>query len=160
MFTFNSRGLLEPVNSINCSLVDLEKHFVEDVPSKTRRNIFNNYLDYSAQLKQLLNVEHLRQWINGSFVTKVINPKDIDLVTFVDAELYLKHEKLLKGFISNKNWRDLGVDAYLIVVRSSDDKLFIRTESDRTYWMDHFTKTRQNPRSTQRPRKGFLEINY
>jgi len=56
------------------------------------------------------------QWINGSFVTNTKNPKDIDLVTFIDVELRLEFEVELKK-IEAKGANDVyGVDAYILTV--------------------------------------------
>ena len=57
------------------------------IKSGTRADIHKNYIRYSHDLKKLIGAE-LQQWVNGSFVTLKVNPKDIDFITF------LKHEDI------------------------------------------------------------------
>ena len=160
MFEFNARGLLVPDSNIVCTFNDFKSTFVDNVVSKTRKQIFENYIEYSTELKQLLNVDQLTQWVNGSFVSKTANPKDIDLLTFIEATIYLENFEKIEKFLSKTNWNSLGVDAYLIPIRNEKDALYYRYESDRLHWMHHFSRTRKDIRSGKNLRKGFLEINY
>jgi hypothetical protein len=81
---FSNKGFLIPSSNITVSLEDFRTTFVNNFQlSKTREKLFENYIIYSNELKQTLNLKELKQWINGSFVTKAVNPKDVDLVTFV-----------------------------------------------------------------------------
>ena len=84
MIDFDKRGLLAPNTIIPISLSDFKIHFVDLIPSETRLLNFEKYIRYSDDLKSLLGLETLKQWINGSFATSSKNPKDIDLVTFID----------------------------------------------------------------------------
>jgi len=116
---FNSQGLLVPNKNIVTNLHSFKTTFVDDFPnSRTRVNLYENYLSYTNKLKQLLQLEFVTQWINGSFVTKTNNPKDIDLVTFIPELVYTKREKELID-LKQMNWFDLKVDAYLIIERSN-----------------------------------------
>src|ERR1700730_1474836 len=84
MLNFDLKGNLKPYQPIACSLADIKKHFVDDIVSTTRQANYDKYVKYSDDLKALLKVPELKQWVNGSFVTRKLNPKDIDLVTFID----------------------------------------------------------------------------
>jgi hypothetical protein len=86
MLEFNSKGLLVPNTKIQSSVEELKECLVDNITSKTRLEIFNKYIEYSNSLKVLLGVPNIQQWINGSFVTKIANPRDIDLITFVDQK--------------------------------------------------------------------------
>ncbi len=152
---FNSKGLLVSDSYISISLVDFESTFVTDFPtSKTRQKIYENYIAYSDELKKLLNLSDIKQWVDGSYVTKVINPKDIDFVTFIDEKIFLKYQNDLDSF-KNKNWFDLNIDAYFVIEK--EGHCF---ESDKLYWLHHFSKTRNNSRTGKRLKKGFVEINH
>ena len=152
---FNSQGFLVPNINIVTNLECFKATFVDELLiSKTRVNLYENYLNYSNELKHLLQVDYLTQWINGSFVTKTINPKDIDLVTFIPEPIFSKKEKEIIDF-KQRNWFDLKVDAYLIIERSN-----FGFESDKLYWLNQFSKTRKISRKGIRNDKGFIEISY
>lgn len=159
MLNFNASGLLVPNNNIVTSIDYLERHFVHEIPSETRCEIFKKYLTYSNELKKVLNLDTLKQWVNGSFVTKIRNPKDIDLVTFVDFELRRMFETELKQFEAKSANEHFEVDAYLVTVFPQGHQKNFLFESDRVYWMDKFSRTRRD-RTGKKNHKGFLEILY
>ena len=159
MITFDNNGLLTPDRAISCTLDELRIHFVDNIPSKTRLGIFNNYVEYSNNLKKLLGVKELKQWINGSFVTSIQNPKDIDFVTFIDSDIANTHRVDLEKFISNNSLLNIGIDPYIIEVYKKDDPLHVRYESDKAYWTNKFDKTRRDRTGIKNP-KGFLEHIY
>lgn len=152
---FDTKGLLVPSRNIVATLDDFNITFVKNFPmSKTREKLFENYLSYSDELKQILNLGELKQWINGSFVTKTINPKDVDLVTFIPNEVYYKNESVLRKF-NEKSWFEFNIDAYILIERQG-----FTFESDKLYWLNHFSRTRKNLKTGKRLEKGFIEINY
>lgn len=134
-------------------------HFVDNIPSKTRLEIFNNYVEYSNRLKDLLGVGELKQWINGSFVTSIPNPKDIDFVTFIESDSVNAYREDLKSFVSNNSLLGIGIDPYVIEVYREDNESYFRYESDKAYWRNKFEKTRRDRAGRKNP-KGFLEVIY
>ena len=159
MLTFNSRGLLVPNLSIQSDVSELEAEFVTRLGSEKRKQLFDNYLVYSTQLKQRVGNSTLLQWIDGSFVTKKMEPSDLDMVTFIDYHIAEKHGKDLENFKYPNSLANFGVDAYLVVVyprKHSNYPLYI---GDRAYWMDAFDKTKRNRNGIKHP-KGFIEIAY
>lgn len=159
MLKFDPKGHLTPYAPILASVNDLENNFVIGINSVTRKQNFDKYVHYSDELKHLLEGKELKQWINGSFVTKKINPEDIDIVTFIDAADVQKLGKKLDGFRPNMSEIKFGIDAYLIEVHPVDSVDYQRfTKSDIAYWLDAFS-TIKNQRGHKHP-KGFLEIYY
>lgn len=159
MLNFDLNGLLTPNHNIVVSLAEVKQHFVDAIPSDTRLENFEKYIRYSDELKKVLNVVSLKQWINGSFVTKISNPGDIDLVTFIDFDFRVKYQSQLRNFEAKRANELYGVDAYLLTVfPESHPKLFL-FQSDRAYWMERFSRTRRDNLGKKNP-KGFLEINY
>lgn len=158
MLEFNSKGLLIPNTKIQSSVDDLKQYLVDNIPSKTRLEIFNKYIDYSNSLKDLLGVSNLKQWINGSFVTKAVNPRDIDLVTFVDHKIIDKIGDKLTLF-NQEAIQDKMLDTYFIVVYPKGHSKEIFYSSDKAYWIDRFDKTRRDRKGIKN-NKGFLEIIY
>lgn len=159
MIEFDKKGLLIPNRAISCTLQELKAHFVDNINSKTRLEIFNNYVEYSSRLKDLLGVEELKQWINGSFVTLTPNPKDIDFVTFIESDIAKTYRTDLENFISNNSLLSIGIDPYIIEVYEQDSESYFNYESDKAYWMNKFDKTRRDRAGRKNP-KGFLEVIY
>jgi hypothetical protein len=159
MIKFDSKGLLTPNTNIVASVAELKTHFVDGIESATRNYNFEKYITYSDALKKLLGGQPMSQWINGSFVTKIKNPKDIDLVTFVDFELREKFQKELRDFEAKGANEIYGVDAYILTVFPEDHAKAFLFQSDRAYWIERFSKTKRDNSGKKNP-KGFLEIIY
>ncbi len=158
MLEFNSKGLLVPNIKIQSSVDELKDCFVDNITSKTRLEIFNKYIEYSNSLKVLLGVSNMKQWINGSFVTKITNPRDIDLVTFVDHQIVKKLGKKL--IIFNKEAiEDEMLDTYFVEVYPKGHSKEAFYSSDMAYWIDRFDTTRRDKKGIKN-NKGFLEIIY
>ena len=158
MLEFNSKGLLIPNTMIESSVDELKECLVDNITSKTRLEIFNKYLAYSNSLKVLLGVVSIKQWINGSFVTKIANPRDIDLVSFVDYKLVEKVGDKLIAF-NKEAIEDKMLDTYFVVVYPKGHSKEIFYSSDLAYWIDRFDTTRRDRKGIKN-NKGFLEIIY
>jgi uncharacterized protein DUF6932 len=159
MLSFDAKGLLIPDTIIVSSVSELKRHFVEDIPSVTRNGNFEKYIGYSEALKQLLSGRPLKQWINGSFVTKVSNPNDIDIVTFIDSGVVTELKEQLDNFGAKGAMDNYGVDGYILEVFPEGHPQYFFYKSDMAYWMEQFGKTRRGL-DGQKSRKGFLEIIY
>jgi hypothetical protein len=156
MFTFNKSGLLVPDGKIISTLETLHSEFVIKIPSDRRKQIFDLYLKYNEDLKRCCGQKALKQWVNGSFVTKKEKPEDIDVVTFLDTKLVATLGSKLNDFLSPNSEIIYGVDAYIIETHSENNQKQFYYESDYAYWYDFFTKTRRS--RGNRLSKGFLEI--
>lgn len=159
MLKFNQSGQLVPNKNIKATLNDFKTEFVLNIPTVERQILFENYQIYSSNLKKLCNNTSLLQWINGSFVTKILNPGDIDLVTFLDFNLVRDLSEKVKSFTFPLSEIDYGVDAYIVIIYPIGHKNYFLYQSDFAYWMDKFDKTKRNRRGNCLP-KGFLEIIY
>ena len=125
-----------------------------------RNQLFDYYKKYVRELSNLLKISFV-QWINGSFVTKELKPKDIDLVSFIDYRAIEKVGHDIKSLIYPNSKSNFNVDAYIVKVYPSDHKYNFAYETDRLYWLHQFLKTRPNKQGKQY-NKGFikLECNY
>lgn len=159
MLQFDSKGLLIPNTAIKLTGEEFRFYFVDSIPSETRLDNFKKYISYSNELKKILKVDKLKQWIDGSFVTLIRNPKDIDFVTFLDFELRLKFLKELKKFEAKGANEIFGVDAYLLTVFPENHSKEFLFHSDKAYWNDRFSRTRRDAQGKKRP-KGYIEIIY
>jgi hypothetical protein len=156
MLQFNKLGYLEPNKPIPSDIDELEKYFVIEYSSVERSKLFEEYLRYSKDLKLLCENAELNQWINGSFVSiNKSRPNDIDMVTFIDTDVFQKLGDQLQPFVyPNSKVNYPGVDAYIIEIKS---KII---EHDKAYWHHQFDTTRRDKRTGKKLSKGFLEIIY
>jgi hypothetical protein len=150
--TFDENGYLAPYEKIEIDLTTLQHYFVNN---EHRKVLFDNYLRYlDAFAKEI--TPNFTQWINGSFVTQKEQPKDIDLVTFVEFdvfEYYSKSGKLDKYY--SFSWERERIDAYILDVFPQNDARFISHTLDLSnQWLARFKKVKNNPFLS----KGFLEI--
>ena len=92
---FDRRDNLKPYQITACDLSTLEKTFVLAFPSSLNRNrLWNNYLKFIADIQRDIS-PHFTQWIDGSFCTNRSNPYDIDVVTFIDHDIFQQKEAIL-----------------------------------------------------------------
>ena len=89
-------------------------------------------------MKIILNDE-FTVWINGSFVTQKVNPKDIDIVVFVNYEHLRSKEILLSSFKEKQE----SVDLYYVKVFPENHENFELTRFDYLHWFYFFTSNRK-----------------
>jgi hypothetical protein len=90
------------------------------------------------------------QWIDGSFVTKQNHPKDIDIVTFIDAKDYILH---IKECMALKKMHP-NLDCYYVQQYPKNHKKWNISVFDRTEWLFLFGTNRK------KQAKGFIELNF
>lgn len=151
---FDELGYLKPHQIIRCDLESVKEYFVTAFPvSKTRHQLWESYLQYVQDLQNKVT-PHFIQWLDGSFLTKKHDPKDIDIVTFIDSEVFKAKESVLEKYWSFA-LEPQGLDAYFVeVYHRTDSRYEIITENYRTIWKERFGKDRLGQV------KGFLEINW
>ena len=150
---FNKQGLLVPDSAISTDLDTIEKYFVADFPkSKTRQKLFENLMIFNETLQNEV-FPWYEQWINGSFVTRKQNPKDLDVVVFLDNKVYETREKKLMQMIAD-SFDKLRIDVYFVSVYPTSHPLFPITQINRNDWFEFFTTTKSENR------KGFLKLNF
>lgn len=136
--TFDQNGHLFPYEVIETTLETFEDVFVKSFPtSSTRSVIFTEYLTYLNRLQKITGNEFY-QWIDGSFTTQKLNPRDIDVVTFIEASLFDANEPLLRDW----NKQSL-IDAYFVRVFPKEHKQRIFYESDYLRWLHLFGRSRE-----------------
>ena len=140
------------------NIQDFEQQFVTDFNSSVRRQAI--YCNFKQWLKQLLYVLPPRYiWIDGSYLTKKLEPKDIDLVTiYYPEDIQNKQQAEAVKRLINIVSRSLDCDAYLSFsfehwtgqqLASIQDTATIM----QTYWMGQFGFDRV------RQPKGIIQIN-
>src|SRR5271157_5156363 len=83
---FNGDGYL-PEGIYPCGEQGLYFHFIESSSeSTTRQMIFDGFTRWRTDIRPL--IEAIRQWVDGSFITDKVDPRDIDVVSFCDTDFY------------------------------------------------------------------------
>ena len=151
---FDDNGFLIPYNAIATDLNAVRRVFTDGFPtSVSRRPIFERYEELNAQLIQLIP-GGFAQWVDGSFISRKMNPNDIDVLTFVDTAIYQRHEQTFRELRNEFAIGARRVDANVIqVYPSSHSKRFLY-ESDHVEWLYNWSHTVQKPRRN----KGFVEL--
>ena len=159
-FSFDIRGYLEPYGKNNSDLESLKNNLVDGIAnSESRQKLYEGYLKYNEDLKALLGDQRYTQWIDGSFVSNKINPKDIDLVNLIDHKLVEQYEHELGRFIMLEGKKIYGVDGYIVTIYPEGHPKYVLTQSDLVYWESWFSKSRKNVKKQRHP-KGFLELEF
>ena len=151
---FDDNGFLTPYGPILANFATVKRVFVDEFTNSTNRHsIFKRYEELNARLLQLMP-GGFTQWVDGSFISRKINPNDIDVLTFVDTILYQRYEQTFRVL---RNAFAVGygrVDANVIqVYPNGHPKLFLY-ESDYIEWLHSWSRTVQKPRKS----KGFIEL--
>ncbi len=157
MLEFNTSGLLVPPTIIKSTIDEMEEYFAIDSPGNIRRSLFASYQEYNKRLKEICGDIELKQWIDGSFVTKKARPGDIDIVNIINFETAEVNEFALREFTYPASLTNYGLDAYLLVVYPEDDKRYFGYRANRSYWINQFDKTKSKD-GEKGMAKGFLEI--
>ena len=136
MLEFNDFGYLIPDRNIPSSIIEFETNFKYN---NARNTIYEKYISYCIDLKAIINKD-IKQWIDGSYVTKKVFPQDIDIVSFINHEDYEIYEKDLKNFIYPNSKRFYEIDAYLIIVYPESHKKNFYYKSDYAEWLINFSR--------------------
>lgn len=138
------------------SFNEVEKQFVIDFPSsETRKNIYQNFCIWLKKLVEIKSPRYI--WLDGSFLTKKVNPNDLDLVVFYRPEDITSEELAVKlNHLIHTDSANYLCDAYICLSLSHLEEFqkeqFGQTKIMETYWKGQFSFDRnRNP-------KGIVEI--
>ena len=119
-FSFDIRGYLKPYGKNEIKKEDLKTGFVDPFDeASSRKRLYQGYLKYNEDLQSLLNGQKYIQWIDGSFISTQINPRDIDLVSLIDYRFIEKYELELKRFL-NKQGKDNYESCFSLIMSNLD----------------------------------------
>lgn len=158
---FDLRGNLQPPDIIDMTLEEFKNIFLHAFDTSTNRyEIFASYEKFLTDLQNIITVS-FTQWIDGSFISNRANPKDIDLITIVNFEIYEQNNRIFDTRFTSANARATYpyVDAYIVADYPPDHPKHIFTTSDLAYWRNFFGKTRVNRNRKQFP-KGIIQIHH
>ena len=158
MLQFDEHGHLASDEIEEISLADFKQFSVDGFPeSITRKVLYDNYLAWILAFQTEV-FPYFEQWIDGSFVTQKRDPRDLDFVTFLDADVFELREKALLPFWSFSN-EAKGLDAYIVKKVPLGHPDFSEFSRQKTEWKDLFMKNKSKPFNTVIS-KGFVKINF
>lgn len=155
MIEFDENGFIKPYHIIETDLATIQRIFVEEIQlSATRKAIFEDFIVYNEALKNII-LTGFTQWIDGSFVTQKRNPNDIDLVTFIDFEVYNTNEIEIDELRRTRQTTNTIIDGYFVKIYPENHKHRNWYENDKMQWLFTFNQVKNAKQS-----KGFLQINF
>ncbi|QKG55657.1 hypothetical protein GKZ68_02795 [Hymenobacter sp. BRD128] len=128
--------------------------------STTRQRLSQRFISFLEFIPLFLSHEshplRFRLWMGGSFVSTKEHPSDIDVVLFLDAEVYHanEHNSHRLPFLYENCKMMFGIDLHIIALRSKEDPLFYQSETETQHWRSCFSKDNS---SEKRPR-GLIQI--
>ena len=164
---FNKDGVL-PDGIYDCGEELLKTRFVSQFPnSSTRDMICNGFLDYRGEVNCV--VEAAIQWVDGSFVTEKLDPRDVDVITFCDYEYFStasgNQQKAIMDLLNAKEGTkaEYSTHSFFVPVCSPEHPFYSKYEDVRHYWRKQLgrTKTIRLPSGEivkRSRRKGFLKM--
>ena len=158
MLQYDIRGNLFPSKVIDLKWEDLETNLVIPFPnSEKRKGLFANFTSFVERLKKEIAPTFII-WVDGSFVSKKLNPGDVDAVFFIDHKYSRPKKSVLDNFwFTKSNKYSKGLDLYYSIHYSENHKLNYLTHLDRLYWKDVYGNTRMDSNGNSY-KKGFIEI--
>lgn len=151
---FDAFGYLTPYAVLETSLDAFKAVFVAGFPeSDTRQRIFERYSDYVEELRSIVGGGFV-QWVDGSFVTRKVNPGDIDFVTFLEIDRYENNRQAIDELRMLRKKPGVVTDGYFLFVRPEKHPHRHLYEADRDEWYRHFRWGRGEEQ------KGFVQLNF
>ena len=148
---FDEYGNLFPYKIIEINTLTFKEIFVANfAASNSRFQLYQNFNLYLEELKQLM-LGSFYVWIDGSFITQKPNPRDIDILIFVESSILIQKEKELT-LLKNKFKPE--IDGYFIEILPEDHTRYFLFEMNRKEWFFTFSTARNFKN------KGIIQINY
>jgi hypothetical protein len=145
---FDENGYIKPYEILTTDIDTFKTTFVFN---EHRANIFQSYLELIETLKSF-PCSTFHQWLDGSFVSKKPFPNDLDLVNFIDWQVYRKFENRIRDVESTFRWKRL--DVYTIPVYPDTDFKKYITIYGKNEKQDLYSTDRLG-----RP-KGIIQLNF
>lgn len=155
---FDIHGNLYPSEITPINWDEFYEVFILDFEdSETRKKLSNNFVVFIEQIQQQITPE-FTIWIDGSFVSKKLNPRDIDAVFLLDYRSCEYKKSVLDNQYFVKEYKySKGLDLYYSIEYPENHKRHFLSHLNQLYWQDVYGHTRKDSNQRQYS-KGFLEL--
>lgn len=173
---FDDKGNI-PFGCFSCHIIEFKERFVDFFhDSYSRRSRFKGFLDYSKNICKNINNSKNKFIINGSYISKKLNPNDIDfLVVFnvstlsekeyefskkeFEIQKALNQQRLFSIELEKRGFMDINdiycCDWYPLYQREKSDEKYQDYLEDKNYWLNCWGNTRPDNNGIQHP-KGLV----
>jgi len=145
-----------PQKCFRVGLKEFKERFVFIKNEKIRKKLFNNYESFCKRFENII----IRLWVNGSYTTNKLNPRDIDVAVHYDAIKFNDLSEINineKRSFNNREYIEKEYSLHLlpVPVYPEDHPAYRLTKMQSEKWKKMFLKdTRKNPPL----KKGFVEL--
>lgn len=126
------------------SLDEIHDRFVEPIKSCTRSKLFEDWLAWREAIYSLVPVNC--EWINGSFTSSRVNPKDIDVAIWVEGSdflaLSIHRQEAIRKLFGLGGYNLFGVDAVLVPECKPGDGLYNEFQENDAWVREAFATAR------------------
>lgn len=151
---FDAYGNLTPYSLIKIDVDTFRQQFVEQFPFSTKRSwLFDVFLSYMNDVKQIVKTE-VSVWVDGSFITRKPEPKDIDFVVFIDYQVYYQFEQAIEQIRQRRFLENSGIDGYFVIHYPEGHRRRNWFESDQIRWLHDFGTSLANRK------KGIVQLSF
>lgn len=159
-FQFDERGYLRSKKPVAARWEEVEQFFVEAIQkSETRKRLWLNFLEFTKRLQEEIAPIFI-VWLDGSFVTEKLNPRDIDAVFMLDHRVCEQKKSILEqSWFNAENKQTKGLDLYYSIEYPKTHKRHFLTHLNHLYWLDIYGHTRIDTFG-QKFTKGFVELKF
>jgi hypothetical protein len=154
---FDTYGnLIQGIHVLNKE--QIYSNFVLNFPNtNTRERLWRNFNTFLDQFKEEIT-QQFEVWIDGSFATQKLNPRDIDAVFLIDYQTVERKKSILenKWFFKDQKFKT-GLDLYFSTEYPITHKKYFLSHLNHLYWEDVYGHTRKDDFGKQH-RKGFISF--
>jgi hypothetical protein len=155
---FDLQGNVQPSDVISFGWKDFYQMFVLDFEnSETRKKLYGNFIGFIERIQHEITDDFII-WVDGSFISKKLNPRDVDALFLLDyrsceyKKSVLDNQYFIKEFKYSK-----GLDLYYSIEYPKNHKRHFMSHLNHLYWQDVYGHTRKDINGRQYT-KGFLEL--
>ncbi len=112
-------------------------------------------MDYLEEFKTHITPQ-FTHWLDGSFMSKKLNPNDLDFVSFIDYRIYQQKEEAIFRIVEKYGYRKL--DNYISPTFPINHIRHAEMNHYKQYWTDLFSSSRRDPETNLQDPRGFIEI--
>ncbi len=158
MLSFDKRGNLQPPQKTVLDIPTFESHFVDKFKiSNTRKRLWENFKEFSKKIQREV-APQFSVWVDGSFVSLKIDPRDLDAVFWLDLKFAESKMEILDNHFFTKNIKSrLGLDVFYGIEYPENHKLRFFNEMNQVYWAEIYGHTPCDSVGNQLE-KGFIEL--